>query len=118
MDNENPFGTIEAPAAIEKYGELGGSGPGLTGLLSNIMVMVIIIGGIWALFNIMSFGFEVISSGGDAKKLTEAGTKLTNTFMGILIMVAAPLLAAMIGQFFFGDPMYILNPVLPTPIGG
>ena len=112
------FGKIEAPAEItEGYGVLGasGAGGGLTGFISNIIALITMVGGLWALFNILYFGFEIISSGGDSKKLAEAGGKFSNTFIGVAIMVAAPLLAALIGFFFFGDSSKLLSPTIAGP---
>ncbi len=108
----NPFGTIKAPDVIENsYGVLG-TGAGLTGLVSRIIVLITIVGGIWALFNILIAGFSVITAADDSKKISEMSSKITNTFIGLLVMVAAPLLAALIGLFFFGDAGFFLQPVI------
>lgn len=111
------FGKIEAPVEVtEGYGVLGAaSGGGITGFISNIIALITLVGGLWALFNILFFGFEIVSSGGDSKKLAEAGTKFSNTFLGIAIMVSAPLLAALIGFFFFGDSSKLLSPTIAGP---
>lgn len=115
QSDANPFGKIEAPAAVqESYGVLG-QGAGLTGLVSNLIILITVVGGIWALFNILMAGFMVITSEGDAKKLSEMSSKISGTVIGLLVMIAAPLLAALIGVFFFGDPMYFLNPEITGP---
>lgn len=116
-DVESVFGTIQAPEAVQRYGLIGGSGAGPTGFISNIIVLITIIAGIWALFNIISAGVSVITSDGDSKKVGEMASKITNTFIGLLIMVAAPLLTALIGLFFFGDAGYFLNPTILGPGG-
>ncbi len=115
VQQKSVFGTIEPPEAIQQYGELGGGGPGLNGFISNIIVFVTLIGGLWALFNIISAGFMLISSDGDSKKVGEMGTKITMSFLGLLVMVAAPLLAAIIGMFLFGDATFFLRPVFKGP---
>lgn len=108
----NPFGTIRPPAVIENsYGILG-QGAGLTGFVSRLIVVITIAGGVWALFNILLAGFTVITAADDSKKLGEMSSKITNTFIGLLVMVAAPLLAALIGLFFFGDARFLLQPVI------
>jgi len=115
VDSPSVFGTIEPPEAIKQYGELGGGGAGLSGFISNIIVFITLVGGLWALFNIIIAGFTLITSDGDSKKVGEMGNKITMTFLGLLIMVAAPLLAAIIGLFLFQDATYFLKPVFKGP---
>lgn len=106
----NAFGKIEPPDVIaQSYGTLG-SGAGLTGFVSRIIVLITIVAGLWALFNILFAGFSVITSSDDSKKISEMSSRITNTFIGLLVMVAAPLIAALIGLFFFGDASFLLNP--------
>lgn len=112
----NPFGTIKAPAAVERFG--GVEQGGLTTLISNGIVLVTMIGGIWVLFNILGAGLGVITAEGDPKKMAEMGEKIKNSFIGLLIMVAAPLISALIGLFFFGDATYFLKPTLTVVTGG
>lgn len=108
----NVFGQIKPPAVVEdSYGVLG-AGAGLTGFISRLIVVVTIAGGIWALFNVLLAGFSVITASDDSKKLGEMSSKITNTFIGLLVMVAAPLIAALIGLFFFGDAGFLLQPVI------
>lgn len=111
MDN-NVFGTIEAPDVVEQsYGILG-AGAGFTGLISNLVVLITVIGGVWALFNILIAAFTVITSPGESKSLADMSDKITRTFIGLLVMIAAPLIAALIGLFFFGDATAILQPTI------
>lgn len=106
------FGQIKPPSVIENsYGVLG-QGAGLTGFVSRLIVVITIAGGIWALFNVLLAGFSVITASDDSKKLSEMSSKITNTFIGLLVMIAAPLLAALIGLFFFGDAGFLLQPVI------
>lgn len=115
MDN-NPFGSIEPPAAIQGgYGLIDGSGGGLIAFVTNVVMLITIIGGIWALFNILTAGFALINAGGDSKKIGEMSEKITNTFIGLLVMIAAPLLAALIGLFLTGDASFFLQPQIFGP---
>ncbi len=111
----NPFGTIQAPEAIEQYGALGSGGSGLAGFISNLIVFITVVGGLWALFNIIMAGFSLVTAGGDTKKIGEVGNKISMTFFGLLIMIAAPVLAALIGQFLLGDATFFLRPVFKGP---
>jgi len=113
------FGEIKPPPAVENsYGILGenATGAGLTGFLSNAIILLTIVGGLWALFNIVTGGFALITSDGDTKEMSKLGEKLTMTVVGLILMVGAPLIAALIGFFVFGNATILLNPVIPGPV--
>lgn len=114
---DSPFGTIEAPEAITSgYGLIGAGGEGgLIAFVSNIVILITVIGGVWSLFNILTAGFALINAGGDSKKIGEMSEKITNTFIGLLVMIAAPLLAALIGLFLTGDASFFLQPQIFGP---
>lgn len=113
------FGQIKPPAVIEEgYGVLGAdaaAGGGLTGFLSNAIILLTVIGGIWALFNLVMAGFALITADGDAKEMSKAGEKMTMTVVGLILMVGAPLIAALIGLFVFGDATMLLQPTILGP---
>lgn len=113
---EEIFGRINAPQPVENtYGALGGGGAGLTGFISDIIILLTIVGGIWALFNIIIGGLSLITSDGDSSKLSEFGGKLSMTVIGLILMVGAPLIAAIIGFLVFGDATTLLSPTLIGP---
>lgn len=114
---QNVFGTIEAPDAVQRYGVIGdpNSQGGPTAFISNVVILITVIAGIWALINIVLAGFTLVTSDGDSKKISEMSSKITNTFLGLLIMVAAPLIAAIFGLFLFGQADYFLNPQIFGP---
>lgn len=114
---QNVFGTIEAPEAVQRYGVIGdpNSPGGPTAFISNVVILITIIAGIWALINILLAGFTLVTSDGDSKKISEMSSKITNTFLGLLVMVAAPLIAAIFGLFLFGQADYFLNPQIFGP---
>lgn len=110
------FGSIKPPEPVTNtYGVLGGDGAGLTGFISDIIILLTIIGGIWALFNIIIGGLALITSDGDSAKLTEFGSKLSMTIVGLVLMVGAPLIAAIIGFLVYGDATMLLQPTLLGP---
>jgi hypothetical protein len=114
---QNVFGTIEAPEPVQRYGLIGspGSQGGPTAFISNIIILVTVVAGIWALINVLLAGFTLVTSDGDSKKISEMSSKITNTFIGLLVMVAAPLIAAIFGLFLFGRADYFLNPQIFGP---
>jgi uncharacterized membrane protein len=110
------FGEIRPPEVVENsYGVLGAQGnPGLTGFLSNAIILVTIIGGLWALFNVVTGGLTLITAEGDSKELSKLGEKLNMTVIGLILMVGAPLIASLIGFFVFGDASILLKPSIPS----
>jgi hypothetical protein len=114
-DTSSIVGEIRPPVQVqETYGVLG-EGAGLTGFLSDIIILMTIIGGIWFLINVVIAGFTLITSNGDSKKLSEFGTRISMMVVGLILMVAAPLIAAIIGFMVFGDTMALLNPTIIGP---
>ncbi|MFC1653709.1 hypothetical protein ACFL1M_02580 [Patescibacteria group bacterium] len=110
------FGTVDNPLA-GGYGDVtgaGGSG-GLVGLLSNILKAVAIIGGIWALINVVISGFEHITSGDDPKATSKAWSRIYNSLIGLAIIVASYAIAAILGLILFGDASAILSPTIYGP---
>ena len=97
----------------EPLGEIGG-GPDGVGLgpwnnptnpgiiLSDIISMAIgvmtLVAGIWFLFQAIMAGYNFLNAGGDKERLVNAGRKLTNAIIGLVIVVAAYGLMALIGK--------------------
>lgn len=107
------FGQIEAPPpVVNTYGPLGGTNPGLTGFLSDIVFLITLIGGLWFLVSLVINGLTLITADGDSKKLSEFGTKLSMMVIGLILMVGAPLIAVLIGYMVFGDGMSLLRPTI------
>jgi len=109
------IGEIKPPAAVEDtYGVLG-QGAGLTGFISDLIMLITIVGGIWFLINVLIGGFTLITANGDSKQLADFGGRISMMIIGLIIMVAAPLIAAIIGFMVFGDTMALLNPTIMGP---
>lgn len=108
------FGTIEPPEAIKKFSPTGDSS-GLIMLFNNILRLLIVIGGIYALLNFILAGFQFISAGGDPKKIEAAWGKIWQSIVGLLIIVASFALAALLSKILFGNAGAILNPKIYGP---
>ncbi len=108
---QNFFGTINQPAALQPYG----AGGGLIVFMSNVIRLIVVIGGLVALFNIISAGFQYITSQGDPKATEKTMSTLTSSLLGLVLMIAAPAIAAIVGYVLFGNPAFILKPTLTSP---
>lgn len=81
----------------------------VTGAVSAIIGFLTITGSIWFMFQLLFGGYEWISSGGDTKKLTTARQRIMNGFFGLVIIVGAWAIIAVVGQFF-GYDILVGNP--------
>ncbi len=88
---------------------------GLIPLLTNVLRLLFVVAGIWALLNFIIAGFQFMTAGGDSKNVSKAWDRIWQTFIGLIIIVASFALAALIGQIFFRDPTFILSPKIYGP---
>jgi len=114
------FGQVSPPPGVDKYGDIRyGSGSqdsyGLTKLISNLILTIAAIAGVWALINMVLAGLEFMSAQGDPKKTAAAWQKINMSGIGLLIIVSSFVIAALIGWIFFGEWNYILIPRIYGP---
>jgi hypothetical protein len=116
-DINNVVGTITNPLPTV-YRSIKGS-PGKAGglmlFLSNIIRLVFVVAGIVAFINFIIAGFQYMNAAGDTKALNAAWSRIWNSLLGLVVIVASFALTALISQLFFGDPTYILNPTITGP---
>lgn len=109
----NIFGEIKPPEALGKFGDVEAGGIG--NFLNVIFKLIVIISGVYALFNLLIGGYGFISAGEDPKKVAGAWSRIWQTFLGLAFTAGAFVLAAIFGQIIFGRADFILNPSIPTP---
>jgi len=85
-----------------------------TDYLSGIIRFIVIIAGLFALWQFLSGGLGMITSGGDKGKVTEAQHKITMSITGLIIIAASFLIIGIISKLLFGDFTTILVPSLET----
>ena len=102
------FGTIKKPQGVDKYGDLRSGG--LLLFASNGIKLATTVAGVWVMLNFILAGWKYIVSSGDSKAHTEATQMMTNSIIGLAIIVGSYTVAAIAGMVFFGDATYILNP--------
>lgn len=107
------FSKIENP--LTAYGDFNNKTGGIIGLLSNLLRVVFVVAGLYALFNLIIAGFVYMTAAGDAKQLASAWARIWQTFLGLVIIVGSFAIAAVLGYLFFQDPTYILNPKIYGP---
>ncbi len=110
------FGTITPPAGVVAYDTNSGGSIGLILFISNLIKIGAIVAGLYVLFNFITAGYDYITAG-DGKAGSKVQEKLTNSIIGIVVIVSSYTVVALISFIFFGDPGYILNPQICGPTG-
>ncbi len=113
-DASSIIGTVTNPLP-SSYGDVAKQGGGIVLFFTNILRLMFVGAGIYALFNLVLAGFQYMSAGGDTKLLTAAWARIWQTLLGLVIIVGSFALAALFGYLIFGDAGYILNPVIYGP---
>lgn len=97
------LGTIGG-SGLGPFGESAGDGlTGITKIVSSVIGIMTIAAGIWFLFQFIIGGFNWISAGGDKAKLQSARDRLTNSFIGIIVVAAGWAILALAGTFLGVD---------------
>ena len=82
---------------------------GLTIFINNILKLLIVGAGIYAVINLVLAGYAFISAGDDPKKVAGAWAKIWQTLLGLAFAAGAFVLAAIFGQLIFKDPGALLQ---------
>ncbi len=104
------IGIIDLPAGVPK--EITQT----TDIVSSLVRFLIIIAGIFSLWQLLTGGFAFISSGGDKGKITEAQNKIQMSLVGLVIIAGSFIIIAIVSQILFGSFTAILVPSI-TPVG-
>lgn len=101
------FGEVKPPANITGFKGLREGG--LTTFINNILKLLIVGAGIYAVINLVLAGYAFMSAGDDPKKMEGAWQKIFQTLIGLAFAAGAFVLAAIFGQLIFGDPDALLQ---------
>lgn len=111
------FGQVSPPPGVAAYDTASGSlNFGLLLFVSNVIKLVVIIAGIFGLFNVIAAGYTILSSQGNPKALEGATSQLFMSFIGLAVIVGAFTITGIVSFILFGDATFILNPTIPSPI--
>lgn len=100
---QTSLGQIGGGDGLGPFADGGGGIVGISKLVSSIIGMMTIAAGIWFLFHVLIAGFNWINAGGDKAKLQSAKDRLTNSFIGLIVVVASWSILALAGAFFNVD---------------
>lgn len=82
--------------------------------ISVLVGIVVVVAGLWAFLEFLLGGLGYITAGGDAKKAQDAFARIRLAIIGLIAIAAAFIISGILGQLFFGNPMYIFNPQIQT----
>jgi len=103
QENFQNLGEIGSGEGFGPWAEkiIGGTQPEslLATIISNIIGAMTIGAGIWFLFQAIIAGYNYMNAAGDKVRIENAGRKLTNSLIGIALVVAAYGFLALIGSF-------------------
>jgi hypothetical protein len=108
------IGSVKPPSffANTKYNFAQG---GVAFFISNIVRLLTIVAGIWMLINFVLAGLQFISAQGNDEQVKSAWNKIFNSMIGMVIIVVAYALTALLSYLMFGDPAFILNLKITGP---
>lgn len=110
------IGGIQPPDGVLDYNQAaaiqggGGNAIGIFVFLSTALKLFTVVAGLFMFFNFFIAGYTLIAGAGNSQKYTDVRERLTFGIIGLVIIVAAYMIAAMIGLLFFGDATFILQP--------
>lgn len=104
------WGTINLPEGVSRYGGFSTQeGGGLTKFLTNIIMLLIIGAGIYAVFNFVLAGYAFLSASGDPKKVADAWAKIWQTMLGLVFVVGSLILGSILSNIIYGNPFRIFQ---------
>jgi len=116
---EKSIGSIAAPPGVDKQiaaaGMTGSSNIAVFYFISNLLKVGLALMGIWVLFNFVLAGYTYITGKGESKATDEVKNKLTMSFVGLALIVAAYTIVAVLSLLLFGNAGFILNPQIEGP---
>jgi hypothetical protein len=111
--NPTPFGVISPPIGVNSYNS--GNLSGLSLFLNNILKIMIVGAGIYALVNLLLAGYAFMSAGDNSKKVAGAWAKIWQTMLGLAFAAGSFVLAGIFGKLIFGDYNALLQIKIFTP---
>ncbi len=110
------IGGVEPPTAIAAINTESGKEIGLVFFASRALNFANIVAGILVMINFVVAGFSYVTSAGNSGNMVKINEKLMWSFIGILMIIGSYTLAAIFGLVFYGDPTFIITPVLTGAI--
>ena len=106
------IGTINPPPAVGNFDPNPSIAIGQ--LLEIVFYTMVIVAGVYTLFNFILAGYAFLSAGDDPKQIQTAWAKIYQSIIGLIFAAGSFVLAAVIGLLIFGDANAIIAPDIIT----
>lgn len=107
---EEITGKLIAPPGVEQYIQKSSDDIALIFFLSNMIRVFTIVAGLFVVFNVILAAFFFLNSSGDASAYEKARIQVTQSIIGLLIIIMSYTLTGIVGLVFFGDASIFLDP--------
>jgi hypothetical protein len=111
------WGGISPPPGVASFGA-GECEIGILVFASALIKLITVVAGIWSLFNLVFAGFKYITAANDVKAVETAWQSIYMSLIGLIIIVSAFTITAIVSFLLFGNPTFILNPTIISPVTG
>lgn len=118
------IGQISPPPGVDVQNEFAqnsgavpSDGIAIFFFLSNMVKIVSVVAGVYVMYNLVMAAFTYLTGQGKAESHTKVRDLLTMSAVGLLLIVLAYTITAVLSLLLLGDASYILSPTLqgPTP---
>lgn len=84
--------------------------------ISNMIKIATAAAGVFVMYNLALAGYDFLTAQGKADAYQKARDRLVMSVIGLLLIVMAYLITALLSLLIFGDAGFVLNPVLSDNI--
>lgn len=111
----NSIGQIEPPPGVDLHTAQaqaagGASSNALLYFFSYAIKVATVVAGIWVVFNFLLAAYTYVTGRGEAKAHETVREKVTMSVIGLLLIIAAYTITAVLSLLLFGDASFVLNP--------
>jgi hypothetical protein len=96
-----PESVVKAPSDAGKF-------------MSAIISFIVVIAGVYALWQLLTGGLGYVTSNGDKAKVQESTQKMFMAILGLTVIGASFIIAAVVSKLLFGNSSVIFSPTLKT----
>lgn len=101
-------GTLSAPESVVKAPSDAGK------FMSAIVSFIVVVAGVYALWQLLTGGLGYVTSNGDKAKVQESTQKMLMAILGLCVIGASFIIAAVVSKLLFGNSSVIFSPTLKT----
>ena len=112
------IGEISPPPGTSQQIQAAGAGTDIAifFFISNLIKIATAAAGVYVMYNLAIAGYDFLTAGGKADAYQKVRDRLVMSVIGLLLIVMAYLITALLSLLIFGDAGFILNPTLKGPV--